>query len=341
MALWLIRAGRHGQDENASLDKNLIIVGWQEIPDISHIKNYEEMKAIHLENTPDSSPNSVANYATQSWTFLRKIEKGDLVVLPLKTRSAIAIGKVVGDYKFLNGRHTRKVEWLRDDIPRTTFGQDLLYSFGAAMTICQVKRNDAEERVKTILRGKPDPHLKGQSVKGEPIFETNDIEQGEKGFVDLEEQALDQIRKLIESKFRGHNLTRLVEAILNVQGYQTYRAPEGPDGGVDILAGYGTMGFDKPSVCVQVKSGGIQSDIVLRELEGVMSRLGAQHGLFVSWDGFNKTAMKGIKDLFFKVRIWDDKRLIFNLLSCYDNLPDELQAELPLKRIWVVVPEEN
>ncbi len=72
-----------------------------------------------------------------------------------------------------------------------------------------------------------------------------------------------------------------------------------------------------------------------------MGRVGAEQGLFVSWDGFNKTALRNITGLFFKVRLWDDKKLIEQLLSNYDKLPDEIQAELPLKRIWVVVPEEN
>jgi restriction system protein len=114
----------------------------------------------------------------------------------------------------------------------------------------------------------------------------------------------------------------------------------GPDGGIDILAGAGAMGFDRPRICVQVKSGGVQNDAAIRELEGVMSRMSADHGLFVSWDGFNTTALKGARDLFFKVRLWDDRKLIAQLLENYERMPDDLQAELPLKRIWVVVPEE-
>ena len=67
----------------------------------------------------------------------------------------------------------------------------------------------------------------------------------------------------------------------------------------------------------------------------------AEQGLFVSWDGFNRTALSKTRDIFFKVRLWDDKKVISNLLSSYEKLPDEIQAELPMKRIWIVVPEEN
>ncbi len=341
MALWLVRAGKHGEDENTAIDKGLAIIGWVEMPDVSNIQSYEDMKQRHSEIYPDMSPKAIMNNAAQLWAFAKRIKKDDFVVLPLKTRSSIAIGKVAGEYQHQEGRHTRKVQWIKDDIPRDAFGQDLLYSFGAFMTVCQIRRNNAENRVKAILAGQPDPHLSGKNVKPEIDLIQEEVEGAEESLVDLEEQAFDQIRRLIGAKFRGHNLTRLVEAILNVHGYQTFRAPEGPDGGVDILAGYGPMGFDKPRICVQVKSGGVQNDSSVRELEGVMSRVGADQGLFVSWEGFNKTAIGNVRDLFFKVRLWDDKKLIINLLSSYEKLPDEIQAELPMKRIWVVVPDDE
>lgn len=335
MAVWLIRAGKHGEDEDAALEKSLAIIGWKEMPDVSGVKTYEEMKERHGKVYPDMAPRAVQNNAAQLWAFSHRVKVGDLVVLPLKTRSVVAVGKIAGDYTFTDGRHVRKVTWVRPDVPRTDFGRDLLFSMGAFMTVCQIKRNKAEERFAAVLAGQKDPGLKGQTIG----LKDNDTDEPD-ALVDLEEQAYDQMRLLIESRFKGHDLARLVEAILNSQGFQTHRSPPGPDGGVDILASSGSMGFGSPKVCVQVKSGGVQNDGAIRELEGVMSRMAAEQGLFVSWDGFNITALKSARDLFFKVRLWDDKKLISALLENYDRLPDEMQAELPLKRIWVVVPEE-
>ena len=46
------------------------------------------------------------------------------------------------------GNQTRPVpNRRRRPIPRSRFDQDLLFSFGAAMTVCQIKRNNAEERI--------------------------------------------------------------------------------------------------------------------------------------------------------------------------------------------------
>jgi len=46
--------------------------------------------------------------------------------------------------------HWRSINWFSGLIPLTVFPQDLLYSFGAFMTICRIQRNDAEARVKSM-----------------------------------------------------------------------------------------------------------------------------------------------------------------------------------------------
>jgi restriction system protein len=65
----------------------------------------------------------------------------------------------------------------------------------------------------------------------------------ESGDSDLKERACDGIARLILSRFKVHDLTRLVEGILRAQGYTTWRSPAGADGGADILAGAGPLGF--------------------------------------------------------------------------------------------------
>jgi len=157
----------------------------------------------------------------------------------------------------------------------------------------------------------------------------------------IAEYARDLIRRAIGARFGGHELTALVTALLKAQGYQTYMAPPGPDGGVDILAGSGAMGFDPPRICVQVKSGGSPVDVsVLRELQGVMKNFGADRGLLVSWGGFKESVYREARTLIFEIRLWDSELLLRSLLEHYSRLPEEIQAELPLKQIWTLVPEE-
>jgi restriction system protein len=101
------------------------------------------------------------------------------------------------------------------------------------------------------------------------------------------------------------------------------------------------MGFDHPRLVVQVKSGDQQLDVApLRELQGVMPRFGAQQGLLVSWGGFRSSVQRESRQLYFQIRLWDARDIVDALLDNYDRLPEDLRAELPLKRIWTLVLEE-
>jgi restriction system protein len=340
MSVWLVRAGRNGEREDFALENSVAVIGWDELPDLAQVKSREKLAELIQQSYPDQRKMAVANYVGQVWAFRGRIEKGDLIVLPLKIRSMIAIGMCAGPYKYEPANppgslHTRSVEWVREDIPREAFGKDLLYSFGAFMTVCQIKRNNAEERIRAVLAGKEDPLV---STVGTAPEEPEDILSAP----DLEQYAADQIRQYIARKFKGHELSQVVAQVLRAEGYQLEVSPPGPDGGVDILAGRGTMGFDEPRLCVQVKSVSAPVDAkVFRELRGVMEDRGADQGLLVSWSGFTRPAVEEARRQFFRVRLWDAGTLVDKVLDNYEKLSEELRAELPLKRIWALVSEEE
>jgi restriction system protein len=279
------------------------------------------------------------NGAGQVDAFVHRIKEGDLVALPLKSAPAVAFGRVTGGYRFVPDasdqmRHQRPVKWIREDVPRSEIDQDLLYSLGAFMTVCQIKRNNAEKRIEALLAGRPT--AAPTATQGTPTDEDQEAP------VDLDRLSRDQISKRIAARFHGHELAQLVGNILRAEGFVTNVSPAGPDGGVDILAGQGSMGFDGAMLAVQVKSGSQQVDApTLRELQGVMSNLGATRGLLVSWGGFTKSARAEARRLFFQIRLWDSDALVDKVTEVYERLPGETQAELPLRRIWTLVPEET
>lgn len=340
MAVWLVRAGRAGEREGLALNQGLAVIGWDELPDLSAVSSRDELEALIRAAHSDLKPKAVLNYAAQVWAFVNRIMEDDLIVLPLKTQSAIAIGKPTGPYEHRpdnppGAQHVRPVKWIRDDIPRTAFDQDLLYSLGAFLTVCQIKRNNAEERIRAIVEGRPAPAL--VPVSAEDAVDEEDAEA-----VDLTTYAQDQIRAFIGQRFKGHALTRLVDEVLRAQGYHTHMSPPGPDGGIDIIGGRGPMGFESPHLVVQVKSSDDPAQVnVLRELQGVMQSFDAERGLLVSWGGFKRTVYEEARQLFFQVRLWDADDLIEAITEHYSELPDDLQAELPLQRIWTLIIEDQ
>ena len=271
------------------------------------------------------------------------MKKGDLVILPLKFQPSIQIGEITGEYEFDTKCpnpffHWRTVKWIGEAIPRSNFGQDLLYSFGAFLTICRIQRNNAEARIMAMRSNGWKAESLAAAIKPANVATTDEETEN----TDLEALAQDQIAQLIAARFKGHNLTLSVEAILQAQGYTTYRSPEGADGGVDILAGAGALGFGEPRLCVEVKSGDTPIDRpTVDKLLGAVTKFSAQEGLFVSWSGFKNNVQKELAPSFFRIRLWTQKELLEALFANYDQMDADIKAELPLKRIWTVASQDE
>jgi restriction system protein len=343
MALWLFRAGKSGEFEGKFLHDGQIYLTWERLnKDLRLIKSKIDLFETLLEFYPEFKRATIRNWTGQVYPMANSMKAGDWIVLPSKLRSAFHFGEIKGDYEFHPKaeelyRHSRKVEWFAKDIPRSIFDQDLLYSLGAIMTVCQIRRNDAEERIRAMYKNN------WKSVRQPFKTTVLETEIESSGLIDLEEYARDQIAKYIIQKYKGHGMAMIIEAILKAKGYITYRSPEGPDKGIDILAAPEPLGFGKPRLCVQVKTGDTPIDRpTMDQLLGTMQNFKAEQGLLVSWAGFKTSVDKEIPSQFFSIRLWDQSAIINELLSVYDKLSEDLRAELPLKRIWTLnIPEDE
>lgn len=347
MAVWLVRAGSLGEYEEKFLNENRIYVTWDGLnTDISRMKERSQLIDVLNQLEPDAKQGRLINHASQVWPFAHAMEIGDRVILPSKTQPVIYIGKITSGYHYKSSEpdpfyHWRDVEWLSDPVPRSHFSQDLLYSFGAFMTICRIQRNNAEARINAMEANGWKAETQKQIINQDKQVTSDEDANDEYVDTDLEELGHNQIIKLIEAKFKGHNLTRLVNAILTAQGYTCWQSPEGSDGGVDILAGDGPMGFGQQSICVEVKSGdGLVDRPTVDKLIGAMTKFNATQGLFVAWGGFKGNVQKELASSFFKVRLWTQQDLLDQLFLHYEKLDEDIKAELPLKRIWTLTTVE-
>jgi restriction system protein len=241
MALWMVRAGRTGEHEQRFFEDSKVYLTWggalQNV-DLSRVKDYDEVKRIVTEAYPNYGRGKLMNNAGQIFAFVLPMKPGDWVVCPRKTKPAIAFAEITEPYIYSASadvpyRHSRTVKWLNQDVPRSAFDQDLLFSFGAFMTVCQISRNEAEKRIRAMKeRGWP----------------PSDVTAPADDSADLERLGRDQIAKLITRHFKGHEMARLVDAVLKAQGYTTFTSPPGADKGVDILAAPGALGFGTPRI---------------------------------------------------------------------------------------------
>jgi restriction system protein len=335
MSLWLQRAGKLGEYETRFIEDGRIyatteVVDWSMAA--SGTQAAFEQRA--LGSLPDEKAKTVKNWVSQWWSFSHRMRVGDLVALPSKIKPKIYIGVIEGEYVYdaeAEARfwHHRDVKWIKE-LDRADIDQDILYSFGAFLTTCRIKRNDAENRIWTLVFGESlkAPRQADADEEAEPA--------GDVPATDLEGNAFDEISEQIIRKFKGHGLSRVVAALLEVQGFFTYISPPGPDRGVDILASKGPLGFGHPKICVQVKSGAEPIERTVQDqLIGAMRNHKADYGLLVSWGGFRGSITREAASHFFEVRLWTHKEIVQEFLRHYADLPEDVREAVPLKQIWV------
>ena len=336
MTAWIIRGGQYGEREEEALDNGYLTIGFGIMKSLEDVQTQEEVVDC-LDLPSNQTPRQVSTRVSQVWTFKDGIQTGDTVGMPRKGQSTIAVGKVTGEYTYRPERpefsHARAVEWIDQAVPKSQLPQDLQGSMNGLRTIYRPSPPDAEQQLLAAANGDPTIIIEPPEPRERTPFDPREAPP-----VDLNAEAQDRIRAHIESNFHGHEFTRLVAEVLHAQGYAVEVAPPGPDGGVDIVAGTGPMGFDPPRICVQVKSGHQQPNVsTVRELEGVIKNFGADYGLLVSWGGFTPQARnEARKSAYFNVRLWDSEAFIYSLFEHYDQLPASLRAELPLKQIWIL-----
>lgn len=254
---------------------------------------------------------------------------GDIIIYPSKMDRQIHIGRIEGPYKYDPGiengyPNLRPVKWLRS-MPRTKFSQGALYEIGSAMSLFQVKNYVDEFRA--ALEGKP------QSL---PVEKDDTV-----GLVaeEIEATTKDFILKRLSQELKGHPLAEFVAHLLGTMGYRTRVSPEGPDGGVDIIAHKDELGFEPPIIKVQVKSTeGNIGDPVVSSLYGKVAT--GEYGLLVTLGSFTNQAKNFAKSKS-NLRLIDGNELVGLVLEHYEQFDSRYKGLLPLKKVYVPEPLEE
>jgi len=323
--IWGIHAGRTGDADNLFLKENRIALGWIKMGDLSTLKpDRDAYKAKVAEIYPEKKAGAIPVDAGQLFRFVNEMKKGDLVVYPSKKDKLIHIGQVEGDYVFDSKTepgypHNRKAKWLRT-IPRTNFSQAALYEIGSAMSLFQIK-NYADEFLAAV---------EGKKIMSPPVDDAATVAHIAE---DIEVNTRDFILKRLAQKLKGHPLSEFVAHLLEVMGYRTRVAPEGPDGGIDIIAHKDELGFEPPIIKVQVKSSeGNVGDPTVTALYGKVAT--NEYGLFVSLGSYTNQA-KSFARSKSNLRLIDGDELVSLVLQHYEQFDSQYKGLIPLKKVYV------
>ena len=330
--LWGIHAGKMGDADNLFLKHNVIALGWYKIGDLSALSpNRDSFKEAVRQAYPNKKPGAIPNIAGQLFRFLHEMKNGDFIIYPAKKERFINIGKITGEYLYDVSKvetypHHRPVEWLKK-FPRTAFSQGALYEVGSAMSFFQVK-NYADEFFAAVQGAQPtDPDIKDDSVA---IV-----------ISEIEENTRDFIIKTLTKELKGHLFENFSAHLLNQMGYRTRVAPEGPDGGIDIIAHRDELGFEPPIIKVQVKSSeGNVGEPVVSALYGKVDN--NEYGLLITLGSFTRQAITFARSKS-NLRLVDGNELVEIILAYYEKFDSKYKGILPLKSIYVpqIVDEDE
>lgn len=164
-------------------------------------------------------------------------------------------------------------------------------------------------------------------------------QQGEEATIhEIEQLAIDGLKKQIGLK-NPYEFQDLVAVLLRGMGYYTpFVAPQGKDGGIDVLAYRDPLGTMSPRIKVQIKHRESATSVQeLRQLMGLLHKDG-DVGMFVSSGGFTSDAKSTARGSAVHVELVDLDRFIELWQEFYPKLSDEDKAALPLVPIYFYSP---
>jgi len=90
MAIWLVRAGSHGEYELKFIQENRVYVTWDDLNvNVGKLSDRSELVDVMTGRYPDAKAKTISNWVSQVWRFAHEIQQGDLVILPLKSQRCV------------------------------------------------------------------------------------------------------------------------------------------------------------------------------------------------------------------------------------------------------------
>ncbi len=325
-AVWLVRAGRRGRYASDFVSRGLVAIGWPAVGDLTGRERADLVQAVRREYGDKGAPGN----AGMLWRFANEMAVGDLVLTPDAETRELHAGRIVGAYRFDTGAlldeypNVRAVEWTtvfdRDELPKR-----ILYQLGTLLT---VSTPTSQEPLRAFLLGEEaSPRDLGLDDEAPDEDEAVDL------YDELRAQTSELIRTQV-AELDAYQTQDLVAGILRAMGYYTQVAPEGADGGIDIVASKDALAVETPVVKLQVtaRPNPRSRPAEVRALAGLVTPPD-ERGLFVSTGGFTRDAESDARMT--RIGLIGMDRLVELLIEHYERLDQDTKSLVPLRRLWV------
>ena len=164
MAVWVVRGGEKGEQEEEALEKSLAILGSGKLADMSASETKGDVEKLVREEHPEGSNAQIAIWTPIAWGFRNEIQTGDLIVMPCKGKETFALGEAAGGYEYWPPSskfpHCRRVRWIKKEVQRDSLRSDLSRPMKFnARSVFRLAGENVEQRLRIAAETGTDPFL--------------------------------------------------------------------------------------------------------------------------------------------------------------------------------------
>ena len=316
--VWVVRADG-GEETQNCVDGGFTGIGWQELGDLSDIKDREGVDRRYRQVNPDRErgPGSGQDVGVIS-RFLHEIDQDDWVVTPEPVSRWLRVGQVSGSYYYAEPdpdgcryAHRRAASWERTRIDRWSLSGRLQDSLKSALTV--YAPSNGSDLFEAIAR----PDLAPQPPE-------HDIPA-----VDPVDAVLSRLRGM-----KPHDFEKLVEHLLAAMGFEeTKTTKPSSDGGFDVYGVLNVSNVIRVEVYGQVKRFRASNNVggrAVRDLRGAIP-YGAQGAFFTTSD-YSTTARAAADDPGFPpIGLTSGRQLVELLIRHWNAIPPDFRDSVGLR----------
>jgi len=299
-----------------------VAIGWMTGEDLSDVSRDgpTALGAAYDSEYPDDGRLRRGQNVGQVGKFLWEIKTGDAVVTPMDPPERLLVGVVASGYYYEVGLdncpypHRRKVEWLDEPVPRSSFSVPIQRVLRVPRTVFEVR--PPNELLEAVGLGAPTP---------EPV------ERVEENISTL---VLERLLELDPDEFEI-----LVTELLTALGFEAEKTGKTGDGGVDVEGTLDVYGLASVDLRVQVKRYKLGNTVGHKDIRDFRASVPERgQAAFVTTSGYTRKAREEAeREGFKKVGLIDGEQLVAILTEEYDRLPPEVREKLGLRRAMVPV----
>jgi len=145
MAVWVVRAGKNGEQEKFALENDVVVVNWPELRDLKGLPDKVALESLYRETYPRKTNNMIMPHITQLWNLTNAITYNDIIILPLKKPKSrvIAFGRATGTYTYRASfpkaaLHTIPVKWITKNITEEDFSEEVKKQLRRNSTVFEI-----------------------------------------------------------------------------------------------------------------------------------------------------------------------------------------------------------